>query len=681
MKTKRYLKKEPKILNKEQLSAVEQQNGTFIIVAGPGTGKTLTLTQRIFYLIKEKKVKKENILALTFTNKAAQEMKERLEKLLGEKKINFVKTYHSLCYKILTKKEKFKEYSIIDENDREIVISDTLKTVGEKKLKKGAVLKQIIQAKRLLIGPKDNFDGLIEKKMQKKFSIIYKAYQEQLSFYHLFDFEDLLFRTNRLFSEDHRLKEYYQTRYTHLFIDEYQDLNYGQYILTKALAPPDTPNTNICVIGDPNQSIYGFRGADHTYFKKFVKDYPGAGVITLKQNYRSTNTILEASFSQIKKGETFINNEEKNKNNLMNSRVFSGKKGKEKIIIIESISEKAEAACIGKLIEESVGGVNLHSINPGKVDSSFKKKDRSFSDFTVLFRTGAQSRVFEQVFNKAGIPYQAVRKETVFESKGIPELISLLKIVEGTGSLLDIERTRGVTDPGVGKDTFNKFKNWFIKNRIELRTARYNVRRFPLPGLSRRRQTCLYNFLGKLYDLEKNVYSLKTKDRIQYLIENTRLKKIILPNPESIEAVTIFLDINRFSSESASPCFNRTALQTDIDVYSHKVEKVALMTMHAAKGLEFPVVFIAGCEKNYIPLNKNKNSHPDLDEERRLFYVAMTRAKERLYLTTAGKRKIYGKTMKREISPFVKDIEAGLTEHQELSFKPKQKKQVQLKLF
>jgi len=673
---KNNINQDKKKFNKEQSRAIKHEKSPFIIIAGPGTGKTLT--HRIFYLIKEKKVRKENILALTFTNKAAREMKERLEKLLLDvENINFVNTYHSLCYKILTNHAQFKTYSIIDEKDREKIIKDTLKRIDGKTFKQDRVLKKIIHAKQLLMGPGDNLDGLIEKDKQELFSKIYEIYQEQLSYYRLFDFEDLIFRTERLLHEETDLKEYYQNKYKQIFIDEYQDLNYGQYTLTKTLSPAHIQGGHICAIGDPNQSIYGFRGSNPSYFKRFVEDYPGADVISLKKNYRSTDIILNASFSQIKNNPVLIYPKEKN---TTNSKVFSGIKSKEKIKIIESYSERAEAVAIGKIIEKLVGGVNLHSINSGAVDSSSQKKESSFSDFAVLFRTGAQSKIFEDVFDKAGIPYQAVIKKNVFERKGIPELISLLRIIGGSASVLDIEKIREVIAPGVGKKTLDKFKYWFIKNRIELKTVRYHVREFPIPDISRGCQSRLYNFLGKLYDLEKKTLKLKTKEKIMCLIENTRLKTI-LPNPEAIEALSVLKGIYEGSFKKTSQIFNTTPLQTDTDVYASGVEKVALMTIHAAKGLEFPVVFIAGCENNYLPLRKNQERKTDVDEERRLFYVAMTRAKERLYITYAGKRKIYGKTNNRELSPFITEIDAGLIEHRKLTRMPKKKKQIQLKLF
>jgi len=658
-------------LNKEQLKSVKHKSGPLLIVAGPGTGKTLTLTHRIAYIITERNVSTDNILAVTFTNKAAREMMDRLLLLMDKtKKLPEVTTFHSFCFKILKNLNNDKNYTIIDDYDRKALIIEAIKQAEIKGVKistkPSVLLNMIVSAKQKILSPQDNLKEINESETEEFFAI-YKEYQSILSIQDLYDYEDLIFNMVRLLESDMDFCKRYQNKYKYIFIDEYQDLNQGQYRIIKALTNSDS---NICVIGDPDQSIYGFRGSDVRYFKSFLRDYPEAKAINLNQNYRSTETILKASYQTIK------NHRDYNTSGSA-ERVYSDIKGTKTINIIELVSEKAEAVAIGKIIEKMVGGIGFHSIDYGSVDSSCTEKQMGFSDFAVLFRSWIQSKIIADVFDKANIPYQTLSRENVFNSKGVSELLSFLKIIDGRGSYIDFERIIDLTKPGVGKRSLETFKIWCYKNKFSLKEAMLKACRFPVAGLSRPSQQKLYCFIINTLKTKEKIKNLSFGEKLLYLSEKTKIKDII-----SEQALNNIIIMTRNPDVKSSEFLASIALHTDTDIYSSRAEKVSLMTMHTAKGLEFPVVFIVGSEDGFIPMKKHGDEEPDIDEERRLFYVAMTRARERLYFTYAKKRRVYGKIIAREISPFINDIEMSLIKHEESYFKKTKKKTgVQLKLF
>ncbi|MDL1968074.1 MAG: UvrD-helicase domain-containing protein [Deltaproteobacteria bacterium] len=659
------------ILNKDQLKAVKHKTGPLLIVAGPGTGKTLTLTHRIAYIITERKVSTDNILAVTFTNKAALEMRDRLLLLMNNtKKLPEVTTFHSFCFKILKDLNKDKNYTIIDDYDQKVLIIEAVKQAEIKGVKistkPSALLNMIVFAKQNILSPQDNLKEIAESETEE-FSDIYKEYQSILSIQELYDYDDLIFNMVRLLESDMDFCKRYQDKYKYIFIDEYQDLNQGQYRIIKALTNPDS---NICVIGDPDQSIYGFRGSDVRYFKSFLRDYPEAEAINLNQNYRSTETILEASYQTIKNHRDY--------DELGSaSRVYSDIKGSKTINIIEVVSEKAEAVAIGKIIEKMVGGTGFHSIDYGSVDSSCTKKQMGFSDFAVLFRSWIQSRIIADVFDKANIPYQIISRENAFNSKGVLELLSFLKIIDGKGSYVDFERIIDLTKPGIGKKILETFKTWCYKNKFSLKEAILKACRFPVDNMTRLSQKKLYDFINKISKTEKKIKDLTIEEKLLYLSEKTKIKDIITE-----QALNDLIVITRNPDFKSGDFFSSVALHTDTDIYSSRAEKVSLMTMHTAKGLEFPVVFIIGSEDGFIPMRKYGDEEQDIDEERRLFYVAMTRAREKLYFTYAKNRRVYGKILAREVSPFINDIEMSLIKHEESYFKKTKKKtEVQLQLF
>jgi superfamily I DNA/RNA helicase len=426
------------------------------------------------------------------------------------------------------------------------------------------------------------------------------------------------------------------------------------------------------VIGDPQQSIYGFRGSDSKYFKKFIDDYPDTEVVNLNRNYRSTQTILDASYQVVSPPDRQNTAE----------RIYSQIKGPQTVSVLETASEKAEAVAISRTIERLIGGTGFHSIDFGSVSGHNPSVQRSFSDFAVLFRTADQSRVFCRVFDDGGIPYQIVSRDNFFSTKGVSELISFLKIIEDSASYADLVRIIRLTRPGIGQPSLEIFKRWSYQNSFTVAGALANARRFPIKGMSNAQQTKLNNFVELLENIKQQAKGLRLAEKLVLIATQTKLAEVLNSNQKTKEALNQLMDISQASNHNTSEFFLSTALQADTDIYEPRAEKVALMTMHAAKGLEFPVVFVVGCEKGYLPFQRSASETADIDEERRLFYVAMTRAQEQLYLTYAQKRRIYGKTEKRTPSPFVGAIEGRLkTVEKKIPGKPTKQGPAQLKLF
>jgi len=652
-------------LNKEQQKAVLYGDGPLLIVAGPGAGKTRTLTHRIAHLLENRGFSPDNILAVTFTNKAAQEMRNRLDRLVSATaSIPLVATFHSLCVHILKEQNIWKEHVIINDLDWKALVRDAVKLVRKSgtsiHLKPRQISEMIISAKQQVLSPSEiqsnqqflqsfaaEADGIA-------FAAIYEAVQEMLSTQGLFAYEDLIFHVVRLLESDVEIRKTYQNRFTHIFVDEYQDLNQGQYRIVRALAPPQN---NICVIGDPDQSIYGFRGSDITYFSGFVNDFPETEVITLTRNYRSTETILEAAV-QIITPHSPIGSR---------SRIYSDIHGTKTIGIFEHPTEKAEAVGIGKIIERMVGGLGFDAMDSGKIDGYSTADDRGFSDFAVLFRTNHQGHVIADILENARIPCQMADRDNAFCRKGIPELLSMLKIVTGTGSFMDLERILTITDNPMNPGTLELFKTWCFTTDRAMRNALDIADRLSIDGMNQRQHRHVHNFLDHLIRQRQNINTLTVEKTVRYLAENTTIFRLIEESQKTVDAYNRLVVMAGDFGFDVGAFLETIALQTDTDTYEFQVEKVALMTMHAAKGLEFPVVFITGCEDDLIPFRKADGGETDIDEERRLFYVAMTRAKERLFFTWAKKRRIYGTAIARELSPFVRDIENRLLKHERSS--------------
>lgn len=694
--TKNHKDKLLSCLNREQSQAVLSSGCPVIIEAGPGTGKTRTLTTKIAWLITEKNIRPDSILALTFTNRAAQEMKQRTAELLVSeiKTPVCTATFHSFCLMILKEYASFNSVIADDTTRKELMKMAFDETEYKEQKKKGkTALKKIdhmiAMAKQHCLKPFDNLDSIMGSSPDDGGSVnlsqVWTKYQDLLSFQNAVDFEDLIAMTLDLLKSREDILLKIQKRFSYVFIDEYQDINKGQYLLTKILA--DKGN-HLFVIGDPDQSIYGFRGSDNSYFKQFIKDYPGAEKISLKRNYRSTDTILEASYQMITSQRTA---EEKREAEAWNTRknnqvtghaikkprgqikrhtkekIFSDIKGRDRLMIMETASEKAEAVVIGKTIERLMGGISLFSMDAGKADAA-DNREFSFSDFAVLYRTKNQSAIFEKIFEKAGIPFQTADRDNVLHQKGIKQLLSIAKTILGKGSINDLETALEVFFiPGKnkpGKKTKAILKKWLYSlDTFPGNAVTTLAKNFPL-NIKKTYEKSIVSGALALLALGRKIKNKNPADFISIAADTQGIMSVINEN-EKIKDIfdNLLCEAENFTGTS-SEFLEYIALKRDTEAILPGIEKVCLMTMHAAKGLEFPVVFIAGCEKGLVPFTYFDNKKAaDTEEERRLFYVAMTRAKKILCLTYAKKRRIYNKIINSEKSPFLNDIEAKLKDH------------------
>nr|WP_319395744.1 UvrD-helicase domain-containing protein [uncultured Desulfobacter sp.] len=615
-------------LNPEQERAVKSQSKAVVIQAGPGTGKTRTLTARIAWLLKENKTAPGNILALTFTNKAAGELADRIESFIPKGgRLVTAATFHGFCLNMLKHYADFDRGLMEDDLRLEVLESAFKRVTGDKKVPKRTVLKLdawISRQKQQLKEPGDENPAEAAGKPIDDFDPIrpdvYNVYDQMLDDRGLADFEDLIFMCFRLFSKEADLLDQVRQQYQFVFVDEYQDLNLGQYQLVKLLAQ----NSHIFVIGDPDQSIYGFRGSDSRFFNRFEIDFPGCEQIRLRQNYRSTQTILDASFQVICTGsdpDRDLDNDHR--------KIYTTLDGTQKICIRETAGESAEAVAVGKIIEKGVGGLSFLSMDKGSGPDFGVDREYSFSDFAVLYRTRQQAQAFAHAFDKVGIPFQTADREQWIDMPGIKELLALVRIFLGRSSEAEREQ-------------FAPF------------TAKIEALCAPM------KTSTLLDTLGGRLDI------------------NT-----LAQTDEKLAAAWRRLNTLAHRYPEPGALIDALRLDQDPDFLDKAVEKVSLMTMHAAKGLEFPVVFLAGCENGTIPFARDGKNVEDPDEERRLFYVAMTRAKEMLYLTYARKRRIFGREQQRTRSCFIDDIEKELARYEkgEKPAKKQKPKEIQLELF
>ena len=669
-------------LNDEQQQAVTLEKGPAIIVAGPGTGKTLTLTRRIAFLINRKKVPAEKILAITFTNKAAEEMQRRLNLLLGPAEgTPFVATFHAFCLDLLREMFAGSALSIVDDAEKNQWMAWALKMA----LKEGGpinrpvreIVNAVATAKQNLLSPAEYLRSEDNSPITRIVTTVYRNYNLLLSLQHRCDYEDLIFKIVKILENDNDKRLSIQKRFDHILVDEYQDLNYGQYRLIQQLSPS---GRKLFVIGDPNQSIYGFRGSDFRYFNQFLNHFPEATIIRLSRNYRSTQIILNAAYQIISHSDS--------DNLLMDKtgRIYSGIEGKKTISIMETQSDRAEAVAIGKQIEHLMGGIGFHSVDFGHVDGSIPQPSYGFSDFAVLFRTRSQGEIIAKTMQKAGIPFQNTSKELMIKGQGAILLVSWLKVIEGVGSFLDLERLISGLGLPIRRSALDRFIEWAVQRRIDLAEALHRVVKIPMEGLKRDDQIGLADFSGQIQSFGTQIKDLEIQHKLKFLCNQLPVG-YTNNNPDYINDYNWLINLAGKESLTPSDFFNKFDLQTDTDIFDKRSQKIALLTMHAAKGLEFPIVFVSGCETDLIPLKPKDGHMNDLAEERRLFYVAMTRAKERLYLTYALKRRIFGRYRHRRPSIFIDHIDRQLKSNETPSYRPASGQlqrtggQVQLKLF
>ncbi len=627
-------------LNPMQKEAVQHVEGPLLILAGAGSGKTRVLIHRIAYLIFEKKVNPNNIIAITFTNKAASEMRTRLAKLIGEdgQKV-WTSTFHSMCVRILRKEIQHLDYSpsfvIYDSQDQLSVIKAILKerNLEEKKHSPKLIINSISNYKNMLMGPAEAskhalnyFDEIVVD--------IYKEYQKKLFNFNALDFDDLIMIMVRLFREKPEILDKYQERFKYILVDEYQDTNKAQYELVKLLA---AKYKNIAVVGDDDQSIYQWRGADITNILEFEKDYAGTKVIKLEQNYRSTKTIISAANIVVAK-----NSKRKDKT------LTTDKDQGDKIYYYPAYDEVEEASFISNKIEDIK-----------------TKENQEYKDFAILCRVTSQFRAIEEGLIRKGLPYKILGGVKFYERKEIKDILAYLRLVVNSGDEVSLKRVINSPKRGIGEGSWEKLALYAEKMGITI----YESMEFTEEAeISKRTSEAIKNF-KKMMDNFKEESKIKSVTDVTNLIfedtgyvedltnEKTGDAETRLENLQ--EFLTVTTDYDRTSVDgNLSQFLSETALVSDTDTYEEDADAVVMMTIHSSKGLEFPNVFITGLEENIFPHSRSLNSEDDqaIEEERRLCYVAITRAEEKLFITRAWRRKMFGRDSYNQPSRFIDEI-------------------------
>ncbi|MBO0412638.1 DNA helicase PcrA [Enterococcus hulanensis] len=637
-------------LNPKQKEAVLHTEGPLLIMAGAGSGKTRVLTHRIAYLIEEKNVNPWNILAITFTNKAAREMKERVNSILGQGGEDvWVSTFHSMCVRILRRDVDAigydRNFTILDGSDQLTLMKRILKelNIDPKKYDPRSILGAISNAKNELLTP-ETYAERQGSFFEEIVARCYDAYQKALRNNQSMDFDDLIMNTIRLFEENEKVLTYYQNKFHYLHVDEYQDTNHAQYTLVNMLA---ARFRNLCVVGDADQSIYGWRGADMQNILDFEKDYNDATVILLEQNYRSTKSILDAANQVIK-----------NNSNRRDKSLWTDNQAGEQITYYRADSERDEAQFIVSKIKEEI-----------------QSNNRSYNDFAVLYRTNAQSRVIEDTLVKSNVPYTMVGGHKFYDRKEIKDIIAYLNIINNPRDGVSFERVINTPKRGIGAASVEKLRSFAAMHDWSMVEAAQNI---DLANISGKAGRMIGEFGTMITQFQEMVTYLPVTDLVDQVLERTgyldELKnqrtleaESRLENLEEFRTVTQEFDKrNETQDEEEAPeeklavFLNDLALVSDLDDYQEESAQVTLMTLHAAKGLEFPIVFLIGMEEKIFPLSRSLMEEAELEEERRLAYVGITRAEESLYLTNAFSRTLYGKTQYNQPSRFVAEIDDSL---------------------
>ena len=630
-------------MNNKQKEAVLATEGPCLVIAGAGSGKTKVLTHKIAYDIANG-VKPWNILAITFTNKAANEMKERIEKLIGDDaKDVWMGTYHSICVRILRRyidRIGYKsDFVIFDTSDQRTLVKECLKTlkVDDKLFTDRAVLSEISNGKNEMLEPKAYSVKYAGDFRKEKIAEIYELYQSKLRENNAIDFDDIINFTIKILTENPDVLEYYTEKFQYILVDEYQDTNKAQFTLVSLFA---SRYGNITAVGDNDQGIYSFRGADITNILNFERDFPGTKIIKLEQNYRCTGNILKAANAVIK------HNENKYEKNLWTE------------------NDEGQIPCIYCGEDEyDEGRYIVEQINHLRTEEYYK-----YSDFTVLYRMNAQSRAIEDILMREQIPYKVIGGLKFYERKEIKDIIAYLRLIHNTADNLSLRRIINEPKRGIGKTSLDKIQEISDKTGISMYEIIKNAQEYELNRvyLSSR------DFINQIEELRNKKDELKISDLIKETLKSTGYTKA-LEQENSVEAETRIENLEEFltvaiefeeqsADNTLAEFLENITLSSDIDNLEDQEDSVTLMTLHSAKGLEFPVVFLVGMEEGIFPGYKSIGEPKELEEERRLFYVGITRAKQYLYLTCAKHRTIFGSTSYNQVSRFVKEIPEELLE-------------------
>ncbi len=635
-----------KLLNKEQYEAAINVNGPLLILAGAGSGKTRVLTYRIAHMVKNLGIFPSQILAITFTNKAAGEMKDRVRTLVGDVADNmWVSTFHSSCVRILRREiDKLgynKNFTIYDTYDTKTLVKQCMKelNINEKDITDSEIMGKISSSKNNMISA-ETFKKENEGDFRKnKIADVYTLYQKRLKANNSLDFDDLIFLTVRLLKEQTDVREFYQRKFRYIMVDEYQDTNKSQYELVKLLINEEE---NICVVGDDDQCIYAWRGADITNILDFEKDFPNAKVVKLEQNYRSKSNILQAANMVIK-------NNAQRKEKELRTESEAG----EKLKVYRGFSDIDEGSFVASEIKRLI-----------------KEEGRTLNDFAILYRMNSQSRIFEETFRRGEIPYKIVGGLKFYDRKEIKDIMAYLKLVNNP--LDDISLRRIINEPkrNIGDTTVEKVQTF----ANETGDCMYNTlldAEF-IPGISSRAIASINKFTGLINSFIAKADKTPISELIMDILDESgymnMLKGSKTPEDESRienlkELVSDAVAFEKDSEDKSLAAFlEKVVLVSDLDNLGEEENSVVMMTVHSAKGLEFPVVFLVGMENGIFPGMSSLNSFTEMEESRRLCYVAITRAKEVLYITSAEQRMVFGRTVAYSVSDFVSEIPPSLKE-------------------
>ena len=647
-------------LNPAQREAVENTEGAVLILAGAGSGKTRVLTTRIGYLMEEKNVKAENILAITFTNKAANEMRERVEETLEgtDTKEMWITTFHSCCVRILRKSINKIGYNrsfvIYDSPDQITLIKDCMRelNISDKAFDPKYVLSCISNAKDKLYSPK-KYMKLNEGDISKtKIGEIYALYQDRLKRNSALDFDDLIMKTVELFNECPDVLDFYRNKFRYIMVDEYQDTSKAQYELIKLLAKQ---HQNICIVGDDDHSIYGWRATDIRNILEFERDYDNVKIVKLEQNYRSTQVILDAA------NHVIANNTERKR-----KRLWSDKKEGQLIKIQLAENEIEE----GDFISNTINYMRRY-------------EDRQYKDFAVLYRANAQARSVEDALNRAGIPYNIYGGIKFYERKEIKDIIAYLRVIQNPQDDISLKRIINVPRRGIGLRTIEKIEDRASLKEESIYSVLIDIE--DNSDISRKARASISEFVDLMSTLRSFTEVYTVSQVIEKVLDVTGYKDELLKEKNNEgedrlenlqELISVALEFESQSEDKSLETFlTNIALNAEPDSEEETEDRVSLMTIHSSKGLEFPVVFLAGMEERIFPIARAIQSmkDSDIEEERRLCYVGITRAKEELFLTLTRKRTLYGRTNPSIASRFIEElptecIERLNKEQKELSF-------------
>lgn len=622
-----------KDLNPAQREAATHASGPLLILAGAGSGKTRVLAYRIAYLVGVEKIDPQKILAVTFTNKAAGEMKSRVEKLLGKAGFDiWVSTFHSLCARILRVEAGVlgytRTFSIYDEDDQLSLIKKCMEelNISLKEFSKEAIQSHISKAKDKLIDWQE-YASLTKDFFEEKVAKVYELYEKKIKEANAFDFDDLIMKTAEIFKNYPPILNKYQNRFEYILVDEYQDTNHAQYVLVNLLA---SKNRNLCVVGDEDQSIYGWRGADIHNILDFERDYPDAKVVKLEENYRSTQVILDAATAVVR-------NNKKRKGKTLYTKM----KGGEKLGLFYVESDILESKALVRRIQHLM-----------------QKEKNSRSDFVILYRTNAQSRLFEQELRDNAIPYIIVGGVRFYERKEIKDILAYLKVIANPKDELSLKRIINVPARGIGDKTISKIEDFCRKQNLSFFDGINQIEKIErseihgIEGIPPRLKNTIQDFSKMMHEFSKIKEKMPVDELTEMIAEKSgyldelKKEKTIEAENRAENVKELINATSEFKERSENPTLEgfleEVSLITDIDQWDNTKDAITLMTLHSAKGLEFPVVFIAGLEEGLFPISRSLENPSDLEEERRLFYVGITRAKQKLFLSHARFRRRFG---------------------------------------